>query len=293
MQIALHTGAHYTDDDKLLKSLGKNRDFLAERGISLPKPRSYRKTIRDHLNAARAAGPQDGARDAVLAGMIDNSVEAPDRLVLSNSNFFCVPRLAIRDNIYYPQADERLQDFCNLFPGDEIEVFMAIRNPATFLPALNAATPERSDAEMTLGLEPTALRWSELVHRMRLGAPNVALTVWCNEDTPMIWEQLMRELSGIEATAPMAGGDDLLHEIMSPEGLERFDSYMGNHPGMTEMQKRRVIAAFMDKFALEDEVEEELDFNGWTEDYIDVLTEIYDEDVYDISRIPGVTLITP
>lgn len=293
MHIALHAGAHYTDDDKLLKSLGKNREFLSSHRISLPKPRSYRKTIRDILNTARATGLGSEARSSILSGMIDASVSDPERIVLSNSNFFCVPRLAVRDNIYYPQADERLQDFCSLFPDDEIEVFLAIRNPATFLPALNAATPERSDAEMTEGLEPTALRWSELVRRLHQGAPNAALTVWCNEDTPMIWEQLLRELSGVAATEPMQGGDDLLHEIMSPEGLERFASYMGNHPGMTELQKRRVVAAFLDKFALEDEVEEELDFDGWTEDYIETLTEIYDEDVYEISRIPGVRLVAP
>ncbi len=293
MQLVLHTGAHYTDEDKLLKSLGKNREFLSSRGVSLPKPRSYRKSIRDFLNNARTTVFDEAARNTILSGMIDTSVDEPDRVIVSNSNFFCVPRLAIRDNLYYPQAAERLQDFCNLFHGDEIEVFMAIRNPATFLPALKASTPDRSDAEMTDGLTPTALRWSELIQRMREGAPNVSLTVWCNEDTPMIWEQLLRELSGLEATPPLEGGNDLLHEIMSPEGLDRFAAYMDKHPGMTEIQKRRVIAAFMDKFALEDEIEEELDFNDWTEEYIDTLTDIYDEDVYHISRIPGVTLITP
>lgn len=292
MQIVIHTGAHFTDEGKLLKSLGKNRDLLARHGVSLPKPRSYRTSIRNMLNDVNSVrGPE--ARESILLGLVDKAVESPDRVILSNDNFFCVPRLAVRNNLYYPNGDERLQDLCNLFDGDEIEIFMAIRNPATFLPALLAGTPETSAAEMTDGLVATGLRWSETVRRVRAAVPNAALTVWCNEDTPIIWEQLLREMSGLEATQTLVGGDDLMNEIMSPEGMARYADYMANHPGMTEMQRRRVIAAFLDKFAVEDEVEEELDFPGWTEEYIDALTEIYDEDVYDISRIPNVVLVTP
>ena len=59
------------------------------------------------------------------------------------------------------------------------------------------------------------------------------------------------------------------------------------------MQKRRVIAAFLDKFALDEEIEEELDMPGWTEELVAELTEVYDEDVLAIQRIPGVTVLTP
>ena len=43
----------------------------------------------------------------------------------------------------------------------------------------------------------------------------------------------------------------------------------------------------------EPEVEEELDLPGWSEEFVDALSETYDEDVFLIERIPGVTLITP
>ena len=44
---------------------------------------------------------------------------------------------------------------------------------------------------------------------------------------------------------------------MSKEGMQRFAAYLKSHPDMTEIQKRRVISAFLDKFALEEEIEEE------------------------------------
>lgn len=293
MQVALHTGAHFTDDDRLLKSLGKNREMLAERGIALPKPRSYRRQIRDLMQDNDALAQPDKTRTDILDGLAGVNVPDPDRVVFSNSNFFGVPRLAVSDNRYYPNAESRLGDFVSLFHQDEIEVFLAIRNPATFLPALLAGCPEDTIDEMTDSSAPTALRWAELVRRLRQCLPGISLTVWCNEDTPLIWEELMRELAAVEPTQALDGGADLLDEIMSPEGMKRFEEYLQAHEGLTEIQKRRVVAAFLDKFALEDEIEEELDLPGWTEDYVDALTEIYDEDVYEISRIPGVTLITP
>ncbi|MBR9842032.1 MAG: hypothetical protein GYB25_02645 [Rhodobacteraceae bacterium] len=290
MQIVLHAGAHFTDDDRLLKSLSKNRDMLASRGVSLPKPRSYRTKLRsllhDHLIGANA-------RADVLGDLKGPSVQEPDRIIFTNSNFFCVPRLAIRNNVYYPRGEERLQDFCSIFQDDAIEVFFAIRNPATLLPALLNGSPDDRIEDITGGSDPTALRWSEMILRMRDALPDTAVTVWCNEDTPLIWEQLLREFSGIEPTQSLEGGNDLLHEIMTAEGLKRFDAYVDAHPGMTEMQKRRVVAAFLDKFAIEEELEEELDIPGWTEDVVDALTDIYDEDVYEISRMPGVTFISP
>lgn len=75
--------------------------------------------------------------------------------------------------------------------------------------------------------------------------------------------------------------------------MQRFAAYLKSHPDMTEIQKRRVISAFLDKFALEEEIEEELDLAGWTKDLMDDMTDVYDEDMLEVQRIPGITLIAP
>ncbi len=38
---------------------------------------------------------------------------------------------------------------------------------------------------------------------------------------------------------------------------------------------------------------EEFDLPGWNEEVMDHLTELYDEDVYEIARMPGVHFISP
>ena len=103
----------------------------------------------------------------------------------------------------------------------------------------------------------------------------------------------MREMAGLEPATEVAGATDLLRTIMSDEGMTRLEAFLAEHPGVTEIQKRRIYAAFLDKFALEDELEEELDLPDWDEALVDELTDIYDEDVFTIQRIPGVTFIEP
>ena len=75
--------------------------------------------------------------------------------------------------------------------------------------------------------------------------------------------------------------------------MQRFAAYLKSHPDMTKLQKRRVTSAFLVKFALEEEIEEELDLAGWTKDLMDGMTDVYDEDMLEVQRIPGVTLIAP
>ncbi len=103
----------------------------------------------------------------------------------------------------------------------------------------------------------------------------------------------MREMAGLDPATEVAGSTDLLHTIMSDEGMIRLEAFLVEHPGVTEIQKRRIYAAFLDKFAIEDAIEEELDLPGWTEQMVDQMTQSYDEDVYLIERIPGVTVLTP
>ncbi|MEN9010500.1 MAG: hypothetical protein ABF241_00305, partial [Yoonia sp.] len=89
------------------------------------------------------------------------------------------------------------------------------------------------------------------------------------------------------------GGFDLLASIMTDEGMNRFLNYLRTHPPKSEMQKRRVIAAFLDKYAREDQIEEDVDMPGMTDDMVEELSQIYENDVAFIAQLPGVDFITP
>ncbi|HAW47557.1 MAG TPA: hypothetical protein DCX34_10005, partial [Roseovarius sp.] len=69
------------------------------------------------------------------------------------------------------------------------------------------------------------------------------------EDTPLIWAQVLRAMAGTDESVPLAGEFALLPEIMTKAGHQRFTTYIDSRPGLTDAQKRRVVTAFLDKFA--------------------------------------------
>lgn len=289
MRIVVHTGAHFTDDERLIKCLLNNKEDFSQRGVAVPGPGKYRTLLKESFAAMEAAPPGEDARDVLVDAILDD--ETADRMILSNQHFFGSPRFAIGDAGFYPLAAQRMRHFVELFRGDHIEMFVALCNPATFVPSVLGKASRKSRADLLKRVPPATLRWSEMVGRIREDLPDLPITVWCNEDSPLIWPELMRLMAGLPAGTKVKGGFDLLRDIMSQEGMTRFRAYLAEHPNLTDKQKRRVMIAFLDKFAIPEQMEAELDLPGWTEDLVEELTALYDEDVLRIKRIKGVKLI--
>jgi hypothetical protein len=247
--------------------------------------------IRDTLQEAQHGGLAPDTREVLLDAILED--DTTDRVILSNPGLFGTPKMAASSGVFYGAANLRLKTFEQIFHKDQLELFIAIRNPATFLPAIYRQTPFKTFADFLRGSDPIAFRWSEMIGRISTSCPDLPITVWCNEDTPLIWAEVVRELAALDPTARFEGEFTLLSEIMTDTGMKRFHSYLESRPSMNETQKRRVIEAFLDKFADEDAIEEELDVPGWTDETIEYLSAVYDDDLNEIQRLPLVNLITP
>lgn len=290
MKIILHTGVHATDEDRLIKCVLKNSGLLSQRNAVAPGPSRYRALIRDTL-AAMDEGPlAPDARDLLLDAIIEGDM--PERLILSNDNFFSVPKAAVSKGTLYTGAETKLAKFCELFAADDVELFLSLRNPATYLPAVHGMSPAMPFQDFLAGTDTVTLAWSGLILRIRQALPDLPITVWCNEDTPLIWAEILRQMMGLPAGEKISGGFDLLTEIMTREGMQRFRAYLKTHPVMSDEQKRRVISAFLDKFGRPEVIEEELDVPGWSAPFVDHITMLYEEDLDAIAQIPGVRMLT-
>lgn len=293
MQVILHAGVHQTDEDRLLKCLLRNAQDWRHEGVAIPGPSRYRRLLADVIHKLGDEAPAPDTRDVVLDSMLAEDPDEVKRLILSNENFFSVPKLAFQGGTVYRHAERRLATVRRIFEGDEISLFLGLRDPATFLPAVHAATPQEDFLDLMDGVDPMQFRWSELILRLRADAPEMPITLWCNEDTPLIWGEIIRRMAGIPLGRKITGAFDLFSSIVSPEGMQRFRAFLKENPTVNEAQKRRVMLAFLDKYALDEEIEEELDLPGWDEAYVDMLTEVYEEDIARIAEIEGVTLVTP
>lgn len=290
MRIVYHLGAHCTDEERLLRCLLKNRGALAAEGIIVPGPARYRTMLRDTAVTLKGEAATSDTQSLVLDQIMDE--DGAERLILSWDSFLSYPQWVLRGGLY-PAAAERLRSFRQIFPDSETEFHLAIRNPATFLPALFQKQRGKTYEEFIEGIDPLRLRWSDMIAAILAMNPGVPLTLWCDEDTPLIWPEVLKRVSGHSDALVLEDSDDLLATIMSPDGMARMRAYLASHPPPNEMQRRRVVSAFLDKFALPEQIEMELEMPGWTEDLVAEMTTGYERDVVRIARMPGVTFIAP
>lgn len=291
MDIALHAGAHFTEEERLMKCLLRNKELWAPLGISVPGPSRYRSLLRDTLIAMGEAEAATDAREILLDAILDQEVTT--RMVLSHPHLFGVAHAVVKDGVLYPEAAGRLARLDQLFALDRVKLFFGIRNPATFLPLALDRAGQTDMAAFMQGTDPRSLRWSDTITAMQQAAPSVQITVWCNEDAPLIWESVMRAIAGSKAGQEMAGTYDVALDLMPREGRRRFRTFLGEHPGLDEVQRRRVTGLFLEKYAIDDAMIEEVDLPGWSMDLIADLTDIYEQDMHTLRALPNVRLIEP
>lgn len=291
MQIAIHIGANCTDEDRLIKSLLKNVDAFANDGVAIPQPGLYRATLRELLQGKNRGAISATARDAVLDGMsVDENTQ---RLVISNGNFICIPKRIFDNGVFYGQAELKMRAFQQLFAPDEISLYLGIRNPATFL----YETFKRSEAgsiDAFLGImRPNEIKWSDVVRRIKQAVPEVPLTVWCNEDTPLLWDQIMRKMANMPEASPLVGGTDMLSSIITRQGRQQLQTQYANAAGQPAAARHDMMADIWEQFAQEGSAEDEIDLPQLSPEQIAQMTEDYDADVDLIRQMQGVEMMLP
>jgi hypothetical protein len=293
MRIVYHLGAHCTDEERLLRCLLKNRGVLAEQGIIVPGPTRYRTLMRETAIALKGQPASMDTQALVLEQIME--VDRAERLILSWDSFLSYASWTMEGGLY-SAAGERVRAFSQIFPRIEAEFHLAIRNPATFLPALfdkqkNSKGGAQDFAGFMKGRNPMDVRWSRVVDRILSLNPDVPLTIWCDEDTPLIWPEVLQTVSGHAPGTVLEDAHELLTQIMSAEGLKRMQAYLASHSVTTTDMRRKVYTAFLDKFAIPERIEVDVEVPGWTADSVAAMTALYEQDVALIRATPGVRFL--
>lgn len=284
MEIVFHVGAHFTDEDQIARVLLKNRAKLAEQGIIVPWARQYRFLFRDLLSrlGGQRASPemQDMLLDALMAE------DEPERVVLLHDEFLSYLPDAVAEGRLYPGGAARLAALRHIFPEIPVSFCLATRNPATFLAAWRAAAG--SDVAVP---DVRELRWSDLVAEVRDAVPDSPVTVWCHEDAPVVWPEILREISGHAEGTALTHLDEILMPLLTDEGFERLTAFLAERPPASPTARRRAVAAFLGRFPRPDALEVEVDLPGLTDELLEEVTAAYDKDLVRIAGMPGVRLL--
>ncbi|NVK46114.1 MAG: hypothetical protein HWE33_07410 [Rhodobacteraceae bacterium] len=292
MIISMHIGAHCTNGAQLMRGLLKNKAVLAEQGVAVPPLAYYRDLLPQIMKKVKSERATPETQEMLLDHMLD--IDDCARMVLSYEDVICMHSFIFEKGGFYEKANFKLPWLRNVFADHEVEFFIGIRNPATFVPeAFSFCGPNVSFEGFLNGVDLEALRWSDLLARIRAVCPDARLTCFAYEDTPLTWSQVMRDMTGVGPMVPMSGGLDILATIMKREGMKRLRTYLHTHRPQAEEQRRRILQAFLDKYVDEDALEEEIDLPGWDDALIERLTEVYEKDLEKIEEMEGVRFIAP
>lgn len=291
MDIALHLGAHLTDGTHLRNCLLHNRDRLAAQDILVPRARDYLSLINE---AAQHIASGHGAPDA-FDHLCSAVAAQPDtaRLVLSAPRLLARLPESLSETEFYPNVARRISALRHIFRGQDVTVFLAIRNPASFVPAFLNSGSVQSDGADDLDVQGETLRWSALITQFRELWPEAGITVWCDEDTPFLWHRLLRIVSGHMPDREFDRSFDWFDSVLRDGASDKLEAYLDASPPVDEAHRQRVIAAFLDKFSDPDKLEIDASVTGWDEARIDLISTLYEDDTDEIRAMPGVRFITP
>ena len=292
MQVAIHLGAHATSGELLRDTFLANAEILQSHGVSCVSPERYVADLSTTMSRFKEAPPPrvQNRIAAKVSGFPD-----PKRIIISFEDTLCPPEKIFQGGLLYDSAAWVPRWLRAMFSNHEVAFFMAIRNPATFIPAAFETCAKRP-ANIGSYLDGTnldLLRWSDVIYAIREAAPDCPLTVWCHEDSPFIWPQILHAQAGLQSPVPIRGEFEIIKQIMTPEGMQLMLAELSENRPASMNGLMQVIARFLQDHAVEDEVVETLDFPGWTPELVATLTRDYLEDVEEIANMEGVRLIAP
>lgn len=290
MQVAFHLGVHATDEDRLIRSLLRNREALSRQGVSIPAPGRYRAVIRQMLAPARI--PVSAETDRPLLARICDD-DAPRRLILSHDAFLGLPARAITNEGFYGRAGRRAAALAGLFPEAGCEFHMALRNPATLLPTLLALSGGSDYTGFMQDLDPLRLSWVPVVQQIRQSVPRARLVLWCDEDSPVLWGDLLQRLAGPGAALLAHGRTDRIEPLLSETGRARLRSALAAGPALAGASLRAMMAAHLERHALPGALETEICLPGWDSELVAEMTVNYDRDTAEIAAMEGVEMVLP
>lgn len=291
LDVVFHLGAHCTDEDRLLRGLLKGRETLLRGGVAVPAPGRYRNLLRQAMMPLKGRPASPGLHEA----LVDTITDADDtrRLILSHDSFLCLPARVFGPGGPYTMAGAKAAAYANLFPGARITFLMALVNPATLIPALAARLPDIDYETLMNGCDPRSASWIPVIAALREAVPAARLVVWCHEDAPVIWPEILRAAAGPAADLPLAAGADLASSLLTPAGAQRLADHMRLHPPADASAFREVLRDHLSSHAAPGALDIEIGLPGWNHKLIADLTANYDRDCDIIGAIDGVETIQP
>jgi hypothetical protein len=291
MQIVYHMRVHGTEDDRMVKTLLMNRDWLHQNATEVLTPNRLRGVLDEALAALQGGSATPAMEQIMLDALLES--DHPERVICSIPGFLGAMSKVISAKGLYPNAPARMAAMANLFPSSETEFFLALKNPATLLQALFTLTPGRNYEQLMQGIDLTKLRWAPTVRRMVQSLQGRRLVIWRHEDSPLVWPEIVRLVAQMPVEDPLNAGLAPVHDLMSEAGSESLSKALAERDQLSISARRDLCIAHLARHALPGRIEEDVTLPGWTQEMVDQMTRQYQADMAEIAGLPGVEYVMP
>jgi len=288
IQYTIQLGTSFDEGQELIWSLVKE-PWITQENIYVHRPRFYR----SHLSrlAAQADGTQAGPQDLQKMFHLDQTDPDQDLHFVLNMTEPMQPETHFyADGKWFDGLGVRAARLRAVLSPAPVQFMLCLRNPAMLLSAaLTSGDYPAYDAALP---NPFTLRWTDVVHDLRAHLPDAPITVWCAEESPLIWGKVLSSFGAPEHELTLDGQTHLARSLMNDEGGKRLTEYLREHPDLTDDLRARVISIFIEKFTPPEKLEANVAIPAWSEDKQIRMDALYAADLEQVAKIDGVTFIT-
>ena len=222
IKIIIHAGAHKTASTHLQNRLLENEKRVVKSGCSYLGPEK----IRDQFGTLwRALGRSDTPDEqerklAALAAGQPRLVISEENIIGGFKDLMNGPNRAI----LYPKAVERLARLAQLVAPNPLHIAMAVREPSSYYVSvynqLLLSGRFQTWERFSKGLDPTAVKWSDILRPIAEIPGVAAVSIWRYEDYHRLLPQILNTLLGQPRPDIPLHMEKRMHEGLSERAVQ-------------------------------------------------------------------------
>lgn len=289
MQIAFHIGLPGTDDDRIVRTLDANRDALRRAHTELCPNDVNEPILNEALSALKGGIAPPDLEEVLYDALIEQ--EGTERLLLSRSSLIGVARRVFDGETLGQIFPEKMRMLANTVPSAEVEFFLALKNPAAHASHVLSRIG-RIPPELRARLKPEMMRWAPALRAMLPEIGRRRLVVWCSEDMPLIFPEVVRRFAGVPADLPLSQENPLLEALLTKPAYDALSAQLAPLAPTDIGRRRALTSAALIEGHDPAAIDVTVDNLGWDQSVIDDITAAYDADMAEIAALPGVEFIS-
>ena len=284
IKIIIHAGAHKTASTHLQNRLLENEKRVVKSGCSYLGPEK----IRDQFGTLwRALGRSDTPDEqkrklAALAAGQPRLVISEENIIGGFKDLMNGPNRAI----LYPKAVERLARQAQLVAPNPLHIAMAVREPSSYYVSvynqLLLSGRFQTWERFSKGLDPTAVKWSDILRPIAEIPGVAAVSIWRYEDYHRLLPQILNTLLGQPRPDIPLHMEKRMHEGLSERAVQACCTWhAAGYDG-------RLGAVAREDFPVSDAYPK---FSPWPEELMRESRAAYGRDIEALGRAGNITVL--